>query len=1075
MDEAAAEPPELAPEPADERPEPGKRRPNWTVLGLVLGVSALAVGGLWLSRETLADKIIASQLEKYQLPGTYKIDSVGLRHQVLRNVVIGDPAHPDFTAERVEIDITPTLGVPTIGKVLLVKPRLYGTFKNDKLSFGKLDAVLEGQGAGPTGLPDLELVLQDGRARIETPWGVSGIKADGSGNLKSGFAGTLAAVMPDARVGACRANQASAYGTVRTSDGAPQFFGPLRIASLACPDLAVNHAAVQLEASSSAAFDSVTGKAGITTGSVRASGQSVSGLGGESQFTVKGGDLTASYKLTGRNLSGALQAGSLAIDGMLRSHDQLAAIDSEGTISGSDVRPGIGLDGTLAGYQRSLDGTLAVPLIAKLRQGLAKEGRGSRLNAAYVLRRTGSLTSLVVPRGRLQGGSGADMLAVSQLQLAFGGKRGPHLSGNVVTGGAGLPQLTGQVERQPSGQVLARFSMPEYRAGDASLALSNLSLVLSPQGTLGFSGRARASGALPGGRADQLDLPVEGNWSAARGLSALRRCTPFAFRSLSLFNVTLDSRVLTLCPGPEGAILRSDSRGTRFAAGAPSLNASGRLGSTPIRIASGPVGFAVPGTLAAKQVQVSLGPVAEANQFTLSNITAKIGTDVTGHFTGTDVKLASVPLDIFAADGDWRLADGVLTLNNGAFRLEDREAEDRFRPLIARDATLTLRDNLITADTLLREPASDRDVVTAHIVHSLLNGRGNADIVVPGLLFDKQVQPNTLSYLALGVIANAKGTVTGKGRIDWNPDAVTSTGHFSTDKLDFAAAFGPAEGLSGTVVFDDLLGLVTAPDQRLKIKSINPGIEVNDGEVSFALQPGHVLQVNGANWPFIDGTLQLQPTRMVLGASEVRRFTLKVSGISAALFIERLQLGNLAANGYFDGELPLVFDQDGGWIKGGLLVSRPPGGNLSYIGELTYEDLSPMGNFAFQTLRSLDFRRMQIGLDGALDGDITTRLKIEGVKQGKLAKKNFITRRLAGLPIQFNVNIKAPFQRLVTSFKGLYDETYVRDPRSLGLVGAKGDKLDPAAPVQPLPSPSPAPPVEKTPAIQPPDSRNRPR
>lgn len=1071
MDEAAAEPPELAPEPADDLPEAGKRRPNWTVLGIVLGLSAIGLGGLWLGRETIADKIIAGQLDKYKLPGTYTIDSIGLRHQVLRNVVIGDPARPDFTAERVEIEIEPTLGVPTIGKVMLVKPRLYGSFRDGKLSLGKLDSVLQQQGGSTSGLPDLDLVLQDARARIETPWGVSGIKADGTGNLKSGFSGVLAAVMPKAEFGQCRLSEASAYGTVRTSGGAPQFTGPLRAADLACPSLALTRAGIQLDASSTAAFDALSGTASLSTGTVRAGGQALAALGGEGKFTFKGGALTTSYKLTGKGLSGALRAGSVAFDGLLRSHDSFAAIDSEGTIQARDLLPGQGLDGALGNAQSALGQTLAAPLIGKLRQGLAREGRGSVLTANYMLRRTGSLTSMVVPRGAMRGGSGAQALSVSQLQLAFGGKRGPHISGNLVTGGADLPHLTGRIERQPGGQVLARFAMPEYRAGDAALALDGLSLVLSPQGTLGFSGRARASGALPGGRADQLDLPVEGNWSAARGLSALRKCTPFTFRSLSLYNVTLDSRSVTLCPGPEGAILRSDSRGTRFAAGAPSLKASGRLGSTPIRLTSGPIGFAVPGALAAKQLDVSLGPVAAANQFTLSNLTAKIGNDVTGHFTGTDVKLAAVPLDILDADGDWRLADGKLTISNGLFRLQDREEQDRFRPMIARDATLSLVDNQVVADAVLREPASDREVASAHILHNLVNGRGGADLNVPGLLFDKRVQPDTISYLALGVIANARGTVSGTGRIDWTPDKLTSTGKFTTDRLDFAAAFGPAEGVSGTVEFTDLLGLVTAPDQRLKIRSINPGIEVNDGEASFALQPGHVLQINGAHWPFIDGTLQLQPTRMVLGASEVRRFTLKVTGISAALFIERLQLGNLAANGYFDGELPLVFDQDGGWIRGGLLVSRPPGGNLSYIGELSYKDLSAMGNFAFQTLRSLDFRRMQIGLDGALDGDIVTRLKIEGVKQGQLAKKNFITRRLAGLPIQFNVNIKAPFQRLVTSFKGMYDDSYVRDPRSLGLVGSQGEQLDASG----KPLPQPAPKNEKTPPIQPPVSRNRPR
>ena len=156
-----------------------------------------------------------------------------------------------------------------------------------------------------------------------------------------------------------------------------------------------------------------------------------------------------------------------------------------------------------------------------------------------------------------------------------------------------------------------------------------------------------------------------------------------------------------------------------------------------------------------------------------------------------------------------------------------------------------------------------------------------------------------------------------------------------------------------------------------------------------------------------------------------------------------------------------MFDEEGGRIEGGLLVSRPPGGNVSYVGELTYKDLSAMGNFAFQTLRSLDFTRMEIGLNGQIDGDILTTFRIDGVTQGQGTKRNFITKQLAKLPVQFNINIKAPFYQLVTSFKSMYDERYLRDPRSLGLIDAEGKRRDPNAP---MPDPNPAP----TPASLPP-------
>ena len=88
---------------------------------------------------------------------------------------------------------------------------------------------------------------------------------------------------------------------------------------------------------------------------------------------------------------------------------------------------------------------------------------------------------------------------------------------------------------------------------------------------------------------------------------------------------------------------------------------------------------------------------------------------------------------------------------------------------------------------------------------------------MPGLAFDNRLQPADLSYLATGVIALASGTVTGEGRIDWQGEDITSSGTFASDGFDFAAAFGPARGLQGKVVFTDLVNLTTAPDQTLAI------------------------------------------------------------------------------------------------------------------------------------------------------------------------------------------------------------------------------------------------------------------
>ncbi len=103
---------------ANEDPAIEVRRRRWPIaLALVAGLIALAVAGAWLARERIAGNVIAGQLKAYGLPATYKIESIGAGRQVLRDVVIGDPSHPDLTIERVETQLVAHFGVPSIGTV----------------------------------------------------------------------------------------------------------------------------------------------------------------------------------------------------------------------------------------------------------------------------------------------------------------------------------------------------------------------------------------------------------------------------------------------------------------------------------------------------------------------------------------------------------------------------------------------------------------------------------------------------------------------------------------------------------------------------------------------------------------------------------------------------------------------------------------------------------------------------------------------------------------------------------------------------------------------------------------------
>jgi hypothetical protein len=1024
---------------------PRRRLHGWRKVGLIavllIGAAAL---GLWAARDRLVEGVIDRELAALDLPASYDIESIAPGRQVLTNVFVGNAEAPDLTVERVVVELSYGFGLPSIGRVTLDKPRLYGTYGDDGLSFGSLDTMLFSEDDASSGLPALDVTVNDGRALIETPYGPFGAKLHGGGDLSGGFAAMLAVNAPALAIDGCRLSAATAYGELATTSDSLGFTGPIRLREADCPEraLAWQDASLRVDARVPTDFASADIRGVLASGRFSVGESSVAEFSGPVRLGWRDGALDATLDLEARNLAAdGLAMRAAALETSIRVRDDYGRIEADGEVSGEQVNLQVLIDPALASLKAPAAGTLLEPLLAKLRSASARQLRDTSFAASFTARSSSKSTSVVVPAFELRSAGGAPLVSASQLQYSSGLSGVPRFAGNFRTGGAGLPALAGRMERKASGATVFRVRMEPYAEGANRLAVPEMAITQGANGTLTFAGVVEAGGKLPGGSVRNLTLPVDGRWEARSGLALWDTCTTVGFDRLQYANLVLSDRDLRVCPASGKPILFQTGGNLRIAAGVAALDLSGTLADTPIRLKSGPVGFAYPGTAIARNVDVALGPVASASRFTLSGIEARFDTDggVSGTFSDTRVALAAVPLDLVETSGNWRYAGSRLAVTDGAFRLIDRAAPARFNPLIARDATLSLADNAILANADLRHSESDRIVTDVAIRHDLSNGSGNARLAIEGLRFDRELQPDALTDLALGVVANVEGVVTGSGRIDWNAQSVTSSGEFSSDGLDLAAVFGPVRGARGTIVFADLLSLTTAPDQQLQVASINPGIEVRDGTIDFSLRDGQLLGVTGGSWPFMGGTLHLHRVDLNLGVAERRRYVLEVKGLDAAIFVQTLELGNIAATGTFDGELPIVFDELGnGYIERGILNSRPPGGNLSYVGELTYEDLTPMANFAFEMLRSLDFRTMEIVIEGPLTGEIVSKIRIDGVRQGETASRNLITRQLEDVPIQFNVNINAPFYKLIGSLKAMYDPASIRDPRELGLLNSDG-------------------------------------
>ncbi len=84
---------------------------------------------------------------------------------------------------------------------------------------------------------------------------------------------------------------------------------------------------------------------------------------------------------------------------------------------------------------------------------------------------------------------------------------------------------------------------------------------------------------------------------------------------------------------------------------------------------------------------------------------------------------------------------------------------------------LRLVDGRIAAKGTLVQPDRNVNVATLVIAHDLGTGIGRADFALDNLRFGTAIQPDDLTQMALGVIANVDGAAEGSGTIAGRPKA----------------------------------------------------------------------------------------------------------------------------------------------------------------------------------------------------------------------------------------------------------------------------------------------------------------
>lgn len=1015
----------------ESRPRRRSRVPAVALAGV--GLISLAVAGVWIQRKPIAHDYIQKELDRRGVQARYDLTELGFRTQRIENLAIGDPRRPDLTAQWAEIRTKLGFGGFEVTEIRAHGVRLSGRLIDGSFRFGAIDKLLPAPSGKPFVLPDLQVVLTDSAVRLDMPNGVVGVALAGRGNLTNGFHAKLAANAPVLAFDSCSAKGAKGIFDLTIAHRRPNVTGPLRAQSFACADGAFSliNPKMIVEARFNEALDQWHGSAGVDIAEGRFAdnrlSQIIGTIGFEGDAAATRGDLKmtaeglASASATAKALSigGGYRIGtdrkgiSLVLDG--RAQTRKAALSAEARSS-------------IRGMRNAAEETPIAPLVIALTEAADKAAGGALLSGEFRLAHSGSAGALHVASlmALSESGARASLSGGEGVRIGWPGAAKIQIDGKMTLGGGGFPATVMSLRQpRPGGPIdgVARIAPLEVQG--ARLALTPVSFRADPKGGNRFDTQVTLDGPIGDGRIQGVTIPLNGRFDMHGNFLLNQTCVPLGFSGVEASSVVLGPHKFRLCPAYGSALFVRRANGALSGGGRlEGLKIAGRMGTEPISLMARSLAFGIARSeINADAIQLRLGTGSDATRLDIDGIRGGMGRGaVEGQFTGLAAKLARVPLNITESNGTWRWHEGALGLQ-GQLRVADAQTDEpRFNPLVSRDVTLQLRNGQVAASGTLLEPKSGQKVTAVSITHGLSTGAGRAVLTVDDLRFSENLQPDTLTPKALGVVANVQGAVNGRGEIRWDRKSITSDGVFRTDNMNLAAAFGPVTALTGEIHFSDLLGMSTPPGQKLALGEINPGISVLNGVVGYQLLPDFKVRIEGGRWPFAGGELILEPTVLDMAEAKERRLTFKVVGLDAAQFINQFQMKDISATGTFDGVLPMIFDAQGGRIEGGRLVVRRGGGALAYVGQVSNEQLGTFGTMAFDALKSMKYDTLVIELNGAIDGEMVTEVRFSGVNEGTVdVAEQSLVKEFVGLPFIFNITIKAPFRGLLSTARSFTD------------------------------------------------------
>ncbi len=400
-------------------------------------------------------------------------------------------------------------------------------------------------------------------------------------------------------------------------------------------------------------------------------------------------------------------------------------------------------------------------------------------------------------------------------------------------------------------------------------------------------------------------------------------------------------------------------------------------------------------TLLEAQLQEVLADVVLADKLGLRLQTAAAGVVLPGQAVSLDrADIELVFDDLSSLQGTWRLSRGTVV---------DLAEVKRFARLgVVGDGGVS--GDGAAFDLLISDAATLSLIASVEGTHSINDAAGRADVTLGPLIFSEAgLQPQTLLPVFKGVVTNVVGSTNGKAKLRWQQGAVRGSAEVRLDDLGLSTEAARIEGVRGDLAFDSLFPPRTAKGQRLDVASVDAGLLLTDGVVTFSLDGKGGVTVENAAWPFAGGTIALSSGAIEPGASE-QAFELSVDQVDLAAFINLLALDGASGTGVISGRVPVTI-RDGDPIIAGGLLTAGESGQLSYKSNGTDAVGGGQGALVFQALENFQYTGLTLALDGNAQDRLTLRLNLEGANPDLYD----------GYPFAININTEASFAELLRS------------------------------------------------------------